>query len=612
MPTVNYERLDWEDYPSEDTPLNAENLNRMEEGIAGLYEDVEAIENHDRAYQLELIPDLLPIAQAQGNPVALHNAVGGLPIEDLELTVTPKQNLHGYDGPWPAGAGKNLLPMTVSSIKIINTSGTWDGNTYSINGLTFAIVTDADSNVIGIKANGTPSSTSTFDLYSSFTIKSGTYRLSSEYPDPGSSKPHLYLKHSGSIYVREYGGDFTIEDYTIVNFVSIQCPSNVNVSNFTFKPMLRLASETDSTFAPYSNICPIAGTDEMWINTGKNLCIDSPSFEGYSRLDGWDEETEETYEEYETYSTSTNGAVASTRGIHLPAGTYHASAMVGYKNYYACTIGGSLTYDSGQMTTLPSDYSTASPWYIRMYWARPGITFTLTEPGTVWIYVRNDSTYSYKLYLSCFQIEEGSTPTAYEPWNNGNVPISFDHTLYNAVVNITGGNAVEKAIGLDLGDLDYTYVTTDENPYFTAEIPDGNISQLRTITPISSIYSYVESLSSVVETNGSFNLGYTMSLKLNVRIRDDRYTDPSDFKEALAGQIIVYEANTPVSYDITPHEIYTSSEGNIITTNGDTIDATYRLKPIHVPSLPTGNGTYYLKFTKTNSESTMIWEQQDN
>lgn len=37
MPTVNYERLDWEDYPSEDTPLNAENLNQMEEGIAGLY-----------------------------------------------------------------------------------------------------------------------------------------------------------------------------------------------------------------------------------------------------------------------------------------------------------------------------------------------------------------------------------------------------------------------------------------------------------------------------------------------------------------------------------------------------------------------------------------------
>lgn len=45
MPTVNYERLDWEDYPSEDTPLNAENLNRMEEGIAGLYADFTNLED---------------------------------------------------------------------------------------------------------------------------------------------------------------------------------------------------------------------------------------------------------------------------------------------------------------------------------------------------------------------------------------------------------------------------------------------------------------------------------------------------------------------------------------------------------------------------------------
>lgn len=41
---VDFERLHWENYPSTETPLNAENLNRLEEGLAGLYSDVAEIE----------------------------------------------------------------------------------------------------------------------------------------------------------------------------------------------------------------------------------------------------------------------------------------------------------------------------------------------------------------------------------------------------------------------------------------------------------------------------------------------------------------------------------------------------------------------------------------
>lgn len=41
---VNFERLTWENYPSTNTPVNADNLNRLEEGVAGLYSDVAEIE----------------------------------------------------------------------------------------------------------------------------------------------------------------------------------------------------------------------------------------------------------------------------------------------------------------------------------------------------------------------------------------------------------------------------------------------------------------------------------------------------------------------------------------------------------------------------------------
>ena len=33
---VDFERLHWENFPSTGTPLNADNLNRLEEGVAGL------------------------------------------------------------------------------------------------------------------------------------------------------------------------------------------------------------------------------------------------------------------------------------------------------------------------------------------------------------------------------------------------------------------------------------------------------------------------------------------------------------------------------------------------------------------------------------------------
>lgn len=41
---VDFERLHWENFPSTDTPLNADNLNRLEEGVAGLYSDVSEIQ----------------------------------------------------------------------------------------------------------------------------------------------------------------------------------------------------------------------------------------------------------------------------------------------------------------------------------------------------------------------------------------------------------------------------------------------------------------------------------------------------------------------------------------------------------------------------------------
>lgn len=44
MTSLDYQRVNWEDAPSVATPLSAENLSNMDNGIASLYRDVEALE----------------------------------------------------------------------------------------------------------------------------------------------------------------------------------------------------------------------------------------------------------------------------------------------------------------------------------------------------------------------------------------------------------------------------------------------------------------------------------------------------------------------------------------------------------------------------------------
>lgn len=75
---VDFERLHWENYPSTDTPINADNLNRLEEGIAGLYSDVAEIEEELGDGVAEYITEWL------GEHV---DPVGAAVVVDSSLTV---------------------------------------------------------------------------------------------------------------------------------------------------------------------------------------------------------------------------------------------------------------------------------------------------------------------------------------------------------------------------------------------------------------------------------------------------------------------------------------------------------------------------------------------
>ena len=214
---------------------------------------------------------------------SFNDGVEGFPVRDLEIEFEPVQDLHGYSKPWVGGAGKNLLPMTVAGIKSENSSGTWSGNVYTRNGVTYTINTDNNGNVVGITLNGTASEQMSFTLYNTATRSCpfNGYILSG-CPLTGSNS--TYDLRVSDVDVRgsqDYGNSQTINLTETGRWqASIMIRKNYTASNLVFKPMIRLATETDATFEPYSNICPIyhANGRNLLENTATTQTINGVTF----------------------------------------------------------------------------------------------------------------------------------------------------------------------------------------------------------------------------------------------------------------------------------------------------------------------------------------------
>lgn len=215
-------------------------------------------------------------------PIASFSDGADAVMQSLKVDIKPVQDLHGYDSTWAGGAGKNKLPMTVDGIKSANTSGTWSDNSYVLNGVTFTIETDSDGNVTGVRTTGTANANAIFNV-SAYAVSDSVYLNGC--PSNGSSSTYRLDAFGSSGLSEDYGNGVLINaagerNVRIVIFNGYAIPSG----GLLFKPMIRLDSESDATFAPYSNICPISGwTEEVVTRTGKNLCGGSALLDAISK-----------------------------------------------------------------------------------------------------------------------------------------------------------------------------------------------------------------------------------------------------------------------------------------------------------------------------------------
>lgn len=203
------------------------------------------------------------IKTATGNPITLTDAIAGNAIE-VSAEIVASQDLHGYDKPWVGGAGINILPLTLTNLKAINTEGVWADNIYTDNGGTVTVETSGD-NVIGITLNGTFTATTFFYLATSILLSStGNYYLSG-CPSGGGDNYRIDVRGGaeGTVHDDGAGVGFTVSDTSTTRYSIIRIGAGT-INNRVFRPQLEKGTAA-TPYATWSNICPITGFSSVTI-----------------------------------------------------------------------------------------------------------------------------------------------------------------------------------------------------------------------------------------------------------------------------------------------------------------------------------------------------------
>lgn len=139
-----------------------------------------------------------------------------------------------------ANGAKNYLPNKAASA--------------SASGVTFTV--NSDGTVTADTNGGSASATAFLSIVpnNTFTLPKGTYYLSCGDAFIGNyNKYGMYLSDANStIATTNNSNTFTLAADTLIKEARIFVASGQSVSNLVFKPMIRLATDPDSTYAPYA------------------------------------------------------------------------------------------------------------------------------------------------------------------------------------------------------------------------------------------------------------------------------------------------------------------------------------------------------------------------
>lgn len=308
-------------------------------------------------------------------------------ILGLTVTITPQQDLHGQDAPYPAGGGGNKLKEE------------WE-----IGG-----ISSSDG------SNVSQSNTLRSKEYSKV-VSGETYHLSI----PSSTTAYLfwYSSDNASSYLQSSGSYVAAIDVTVpsgANYIRLQMNASYGTT-YNHNIALNYPSSITS-YSPYSNICPITGwTGAKVTRTGKNLFANNTS------------ELEEI-----TYTVDGTQSTRCGYVIDLPAGTYTISAQFIDTPVSSYVYGGVFKrngYTRVQSANLVTETTITNR------------TVTLNSDELLLYYDGSPDPVSVVAQIFNrfnIQIEKGSTATDYEPYQGTTLTVSFPDTVYGGEYEFVGG-----------------------------------------------------------------------------------------------------------------------------------------------------------------------------
>lgn len=425
-------------------------------------------------------------------------------ISKCEVTLEPIQDLNGYDSPWVGGAGKNKFIAQNGT----NTTRGITGTLTDANYLTFSGKAD-ESGYGGIIVLSSP-----------ITLEAGTYTFSLSATTP---KQILLLTSSygsvGSITPNNRSVTFTLTESKTISRVCVN--TNLN-DELDIKGYVQIESgSTATSFAPYSNICPISGRSSVGVTRcGKNL---------------WNK----------TLQASTPIKFDTVVGEKYTVSAERVdSSITTYLIIQKKAIGSSTWTDVSYV----------------MSGGNPTARTITAEDGYEYALYSNPSYYNIKN----IQIELGTTATTYEPYNGHTYTIPLGQTVYGGTLDaVSGVLTIDKAYAL-LNDADKWETSSGTTQFqYTQDFSDRKLFNTSIIGLICSSYKVSTSDQNTCRWRGATSLRFGIisnSLTLN-----DIKTQAQNNEIA-----ICYELATPITIQLTPTQIQTlKGQNNIFSDSGD-------------------------------------------
>lgn len=458
---------------------------------------------------VELSPSTAQVKTYTGNIVEIEPGIGDR-VTGLTVPFIPIQDLHGYSSPWPAGGGVNVINPSQFPV--------------TLSGTNYVSVPVSQEFIQKMKTSGCA-------MHIDGTLGEGKTRFAI-YAWDGTNNDALYI--GGSQYLN------TDNNFTLSGTISSNHLDNVTTIRIYAQPYtgnntstinnvyFQVGTDT-SVWYPYSNICPISGLTGLSVyRTGKNLVGITLSQHNANNL--------------------------KTNVFSLPKGTF------------AISVGSSITL-GGMYLRRGSTLS--APTIAQIYNSNT-LTVTLTEAYSELILQLYKGDGILVSDIEYVQIEAGSA-TTYEPYNGNTYAVDWTNevgTVYGGYVNpVTGLLTVDRVTDSITKDSAwYGFSTGTGNAsavvqlsdYLNVKYVDGYSSRNGAIssTGKESQNYWINARQNEVPGDGDMCFAYSSEGQLRFHRTDvANITDLNAFKAAFPDTQICYYLATPITYQLSPHEI---------------------------------------------------------